>query len=144
MRIGLYSETAREAVIAARTVIAENCFTNDSNGIRRFRTEAPQFMNKHTYDRLCRLGDYFSMSECRDLLFHVQEHRFTLPQLKDALDTLGLDFKGFYLKDSVLDEYRKTYPADQTLTNLDNWQNFEKAHPDTFIEMYRFWCIKTK
>jgi len=36
-----------------------------------------------------RLDDFFSLSECRDLLFHVQEHRFTIPQSGDALDALG-------------------------------------------------------
>jgi hypothetical protein len=35
------------------------------------------------------------MQECRDLLFHVQEHRFSLPQIGATLEELGLDFVGF-------------------------------------------------
>ena len=30
-------------------------------------------------------NDFFSTSECRDLLFHVQEHRMTLPAISDFL-----------------------------------------------------------
>ena len=39
--------------------------------------------------------DFFSLSEVRDLLFHVQEHTFTIPEIKDMLSKLGLIFCGF-------------------------------------------------
>ena len=35
------------------------------------------------------------MSTLRDLLFHVQEHRYTLPQIQICLSELGLKFCGF-------------------------------------------------
>ena len=34
--------------------------------------------------------NFYSLSMLRDLLFHVQEHQFTLPRIKDNLDELGL------------------------------------------------------
>ena len=40
-------------------------------------------------------GDFYTMSTFRDLLFHVQEHRFTIPKIKDCLAQLGLTFCGF-------------------------------------------------
>ena len=46
--------------------------------------------------------DFYSLSGCRDLLFHVQEHRFTLPQLAVLLAGLGLSFLGFELSDTAI------------------------------------------
>ena len=40
-------------------------------------------------------NDFYSTSECRDLLFHVQEHRMTLPQIKAFLVAQELQFLGF-------------------------------------------------
>ena len=40
-------------------------------------------------------NDFYSTSECRDLLFHVQEHRMTLPQIKAFLAAQDLQFLGF-------------------------------------------------
>ena len=34
--------------------------------------------------------DFFSLSMCRDLVFHVKEHRVTLPWIKSTLDDLHL------------------------------------------------------
>jgi hypothetical protein len=80
------------------------------------------------------------MSGCRDLIFHVQEHRFTLPQIGAILADLELQFLGFEFSDlSVLADYRSSFPDDSTLTRLDHWHRFELDHPDTFARMYQFW-----
>ena len=34
---------------------------------------------------ILRFNDFYSMSECRDLVFHTQEHRMTLPGIKGFL-----------------------------------------------------------
>ena len=34
-------------------------------------------------------SDFFSISECRDLLFHVQEHNLSLPQIADFMAQTG-------------------------------------------------------
>ena len=33
----------------------------------------------------------YGMNECRDLLFHVEEHRYRLPQVKDMAAEAGLE-----------------------------------------------------
>ena len=48
--------------------------------------------DKDHHKKVLAVPDFYSVSELRDLLFHVQEHRFTIPQLKEYLDTLGLSF----------------------------------------------------
>ena len=87
--------------------------------------------------------DFFSLSACRDLLFHVQEHRFTLPQIEAALETLKLEFLGFELRDQrVMRKFQKRHPDKRALTMLPLWHRFELDNPKTFRSMYQFWCKK--
>jgi hypothetical protein len=87
--------------------------------------------------------DFYSISTCRDLLFHVQEHRFTLPQIEMALQELGLKFLGFEMQDSqVMRKFKKLYPEESASASLSLWNKFEVENPDTFIGMYQFWAQK--
>ena len=140
MRLGLYSQRARGDVVAARAFIAARGYASDAIDIRRCRQDLIE--NFGRFERLTSRRDFFVTSECRDLLFHVQEHRFTLPQIKDLLGTFGLHFMGFLLEPSVIQEYRVRFPGDNAKTNLDHWNDFENVFPDTFAGMYRFWVQK--
>jgi hypothetical protein len=86
--------------------------------------------------------DFYSTSECRDMLFHVQEQRLTLDQIEAFIAELGLHFLGFELDPRVLHQYRARFIDDPSGTNLRNWAHFEADHPDTFAGMYRFWIQK--
>ena len=81
------------------------------------------------------------MSGCRDLLFHVQETCFDLPQIAEMIAQLGLDFLGFELPDSgaTAAAYRARFPADAAMTTLANWHLLEHERPDSFARMYQFW-----
>ena len=57
--------------------------------------------NKPHHKKISNSGDFYSLSTLRDLIFHVQEHRFTLPQIKICLDELGLKFCGFENKFAI-------------------------------------------
>jgi hypothetical protein len=83
--------------------------------------------------------DFFTLSNCRDLLFHVQEHTVTLADIAAFLAGHGLVLLGFDLDETVLAQYRACFAADPGATNLDNWAAFEAAHPTTFNGMYQFW-----
>ena len=88
-------------------------------------------------------GDFYSVSTLRDLLFHVQEHRFTIPQLKNCLDELGLKFCGF--ETTILKDFLVTNPDPDSPYDLDKWQVYEETNPRTFGSTYQFWClIETK
>jgi hypothetical protein len=78
------------------------------------------------------------------LLFHVQEHRFTIPKIKNALADAGLDFIGFRVDASVASAYATRFPDDKTRTNLDHWHRFETEFPDIFAAMYDFWVQKPR
>jgi len=138
MRIGLYSEAGRRAVVRARALIAARELTPDAQGIRAARAEVRK---DPELEHLARNEDFFSMSGCRDLLFHVQEHRFTLPQIESMISRLGLRFLGFEFADSgaALQRYRSLSPEDLDFTDLKKWDRLENAFPDTFSRMYQFW-----
>ena len=92
---------------------------------------------------LCNSKDFFGLSNCRDLLFHVQEHRFTLLQIEKALKALKLKFLAFEMKDqTALKKFMKSHPSRSAPTSLSLWHKFELKNPDTFLGMYQFWCKK--
>jgi len=92
---------------------------------------------------ICAFNDFFNLSNCRDLLFHVQEHRFTLPQIAEVLESMKLKFIGFEMRDqSALRNFKAAFPQQRALTSLSQWHKFEQNNPDTFSGMYQFWCHK--
>jgi len=145
MKIGLYSETARQDIISGRSLIAEKGYATSPEDIRRCRQDiiamAEDGIRKMV--EISNMKDFFSLSECRDLLFHVQEHGFTLLRIEAALETLKLKFLGFEMRDqSVLRKFGKSHPGRSALTSLSLWHKFELKNPDTFRGMYQFWCRK--
>jgi len=142
MRVGLYSGTARRYISTAREVIAKRGLADDAQAIRSFRAEAQSMLPRAVYDNLRIYWDYYTMSDCRDLLFHVQEHHFDLPQVQGALRDMGLKFERFYVPHAVTAEYFRAFPTDPAATSLENWARFEGENPNLFSAMYRFWCSK--
>ncbi len=140
MKVALYSEAGRGAVAAARSLIAERGFAPDAAGIQACRREILALPDDHPAKAVARSLDFYTLSGCRDLLFHVQEHRFTLPQIAAMLDALGLEFLGFELDAPGLAvRYRAEFPGDPALQSLEQWAAFEERHPATFAHMYQFW-----
>ena len=143
MKIALYSEQARAAVKAARELIAARGFAADAAGIRAARQAILALAPEAPAHGVSASLDFYSLSGCRDLIFHAQEHRFTPGKIAAAIDALGLQFLGFEFDDpAALLAYRKAYPGDPFVNSLTNWSEFETAHPDTFAAMYQFWVRK--
>jgi hypothetical protein len=86
--------------------------------------------------------DFYSLSNCRDLIFHVCEHCFTIPQLQTIMQQFNLDFIGLQVNSSTRQLYHKMFPNDLKMNKLEQWHQLEEAHPLTFISMYNFWCRK--
>jgi hypothetical protein len=92
---------------------------------------------------LTRFTDFFTTSECRDLLFHVQENRVTIPAIKDFLAANGLRFLGFEFDTPTQQEYRALFSGSGwSPTDLDRWHALETARPQLFSSMYHFWVQK--
>jgi 2-polyprenyl-3-methyl-5-hydroxy-6-metoxy-1,4-benzoquinol methylase len=137
MFIGLYSALARRAVTAARAYIAERDFRANADDIRACRQEMIR------RGQVPPMGDFASMSGCRDLLFHVMEHQFTIPRIKAFLDANNLAFLGFgQVQPSVLRDFTARYPGADHIANLASWHAFEQTQPLAFANMSFLWVQK--
>jgi len=143
-KVGLYSETARKAYVEGQSFAKENGFPSTLEGIRTFRERMMALPSNNGMRKLVTgSSDFYTASLVRDLIFHVQEHRMSLPQIKDMMDRLSLECVSFVISDIItIKRYDKAYPDDPDRKNMMNWHEFEKKHPLTFIGMYQFWCRK--
>ena len=143
MRIGLYSTHARTHIRQARSYLDAQGFTPDPNGLRAARRALMALDQGAPERKVLEELDFYSLSGCRDLLFNVQETSFDLPAIADALAQLGLRFLGFEFPTPDTEAaYAAFAPGDTSMTDLASWDRFEQAHPDTFRQMYQFWCQK--
>jgi 2-polyprenyl-3-methyl-5-hydroxy-6-metoxy-1,4-benzoquinol methylase len=143
IRLGLYSRLARRYLVAARERFRALGREVSDDDVRRFRRELLRTGQPTELRRLESVLDFYSLSECRDLLFHVHEQRFTTGDLSDLVRQASLEFVGFEIGDeNVRSAYLAEYPDDSALRNLAQWGRFEERHPDTFLGMYQFWCRK--
>jgi tetratricopeptide (TPR) repeat protein/SAM-dependent methyltransferase len=142
MNVALYSELARSDYVAAQRLIVERGYGSSSDEIRRFRSDLIASDESSMRNAVLSCPDFYSTSECRDLLFHVQEHRMTVPQLKKIFEAHDLRFIGFTVQPHIKFAYMRRFPDDVALNDLDNWHVFEQEHPRTFAGMYSFWVQK--
>lgn len=141
MKIALYSEIAREDIVKARELIKEKGFKASADGIRECREYIKNHIEDLAIHDILYLRDFYSLSECRDLIFHVQEHRFTIPMIKDHLDKLKLKLEKFTIQNqTILNQYLETYLDDQNICNLTSLEAFEEENRRAFIGMYQFYC----
>ena len=140
MRIGLYSELARQYIVKMQEEIGQSGIGSSDNAIKLFRTDVINSDKTH-HERILTFEDFYSLSTYRDLLFHVQEHLFTIPQIKDCLSELGLKFCGFEGDKTVLDFKLMNTGTDDPY-DLDKWNSYEQVNPHAFAGMYQFWCQK--
>jgi tetratricopeptide (TPR) repeat protein/SAM-dependent methyltransferase len=138
MQVGLYSELARRNIVAARALIAERGHRADIDGIRRCREEIMAADDGSLVKSVTAWTDFYSTNECRDLLFHVREHRITLPAVKAFLAANDLQFAGFSLDAPILHRFAARFPEPDAVTDLDRWHAFEVEAPHTFAAMYQF------
>lgn len=142
MRIGLYSMRARERWKTLMEPLDGHMEATAAAELLRARRGAllsdppsgPESV-------VLRIADFYSLSGCRDLLFHASEMRFTLPRIAEALESLELDFLGFdALSAGTMRAFRARYPGPGADGDLAAWDAFEADNPDSFIAMYQFWC----
>lgn len=139
MRLAIYSESARRSVVAARALIAERGLAATPEGIRACRSELFALPADAPARQVARFTDFYSISECRDLLFHPCEHRYRLPQVRDLIEGAGLALLGFELKPAQRAAFARQYPDPASLADLGAWEVFEQRQPDAFADMYTFW-----
>ncbi len=140
MLIGLYSENARKHIVDIKNEIDKLKLQPIYKNIIKFRKDLIK-NNNDQWNNIKSSPDFYTVSGVRDLLFHVQEHRFTISIIKEYLKRLGLVFLGFEDK-LVIENFKKIYNKKNDIYDLDKWQDYENSHPRIFAGMYQFWCKK--
>ena len=140
MKIGLYSDLARKNHVKIRNEIKKLGIGSNDLEMKSFRDFIIKSDKDH-HERIRKRFDFYNLSTFRDLLFHVQEHRFTIPKIKDGLNELGLKFCGFE-SDRIVSQFKRNSNHKDDLYNLDKWHVYEKSNPQIFEGMYQFWCQK--
>jgi tetratricopeptide (TPR) repeat protein/SAM-dependent methyltransferase len=142
MNVGLYSERGRADIVHAHGFIAQRGLAATAGGIRRCRQEMMSRPDDALLAKVWHRTDFFSLSGCRDLLFHAMEHRLTLPEIAAFLESDELKFLGFDAEASLQRRYSARFPADVARTDLSSWHQFEMENPGSFVGMYQFWIQK--
>ena len=142
MELGFYSGAARRNIVRIWDFIARHGYGSAASDIRQFRQDLMGSDNSADFGTAIKSADFYSISTCRDLLFHVQEHRMTLADIDAFLRKNNLAFLGFEIDIEVLQAYKLRFPDDCAASSLGKWQIFENENPDTFGSMYHFWVQK--
>jgi SAM-dependent methyltransferase len=138
MGIMVYSKIARLQVQSMRAAVAdllELPMTDDLLRLARARI-ASRFPDRFS-------PDFFTLSGIRDLLLHSHEDPFDIARIARGIADLDLEFLGFRIPQPRLEaRYRANNPGDPHLTDFDGWVAVERAYPNAFAGMYKFWCRK--
>lgn len=141
LRLGLYSEAARRAqsIVEARDFIAAGGYQPTPDGIRSLRqTIITRRSEPRWRALLATSADFYSMSGCRNLLFNVVEHRFTIPQIAKLLKARNLALLDFQIDPAFAEQFRRQFSSLEAATDLDQLHAFEQANPAAFQRMYVF------
>jgi tetratricopeptide (TPR) repeat protein/SAM-dependent methyltransferase len=141
LSIGLYSQIARRAVVEARAHIARQAYPTTLKGIQLLRRDLMLNKPPELTAVTSPASDFWTTSECRDLLFHVNEHHFTLPQIGAMLQAHGLEFLGIeFGNESDRTRYLSGQRSSMAVRDLGALHLFEIEHPEVFGDTYRIWA----
>jgi len=142
MHVSFYSELARREIVRLRREYEHRITAISNDEIRAYRYRLMHDSPETIDDALPSRSDFFDLSRCKDLLFHPVEHRFTIPQLAQAMNALGLEFRGFEIPKPIGNQYWTPFPGTEHRRNLDRWWELERRNPDVFQNLYEIWCRK--
>lgn len=144
IQLGLYSVIARRPFQILRehykTYIGDDG-TVDKKRVVALRNDLLRNRNPDLY-WADHAFDFYCFSGFRDLLFHAQEHQFTIPMIVDLLSECNLKFLGFHLPGNVIRHKLSLFPGESSSTDLLTWANYEEMYPSTFLRMYNFHCCR--
>ena len=138
MRLGFYSELARQDIVQVRSMISQSGIESSAQGIRNYRHHLLELNESQELQYAWKGIDFYSMSACRDLIFHVQEYRMRLDEIAQFLDAHQLKFLGFDIERGIIESYKLRFPDDPSTSNLKCWHIYEQENPHTFTAMYQF------
>lgn len=140
IKLGLYSEIARAQLMSSRRKASHLGAEPSDSQIREYRRSLLDAGGSEL-EALCEWSDFFNLSEWRDLIFHVQEHQFSLSQIDRLLNDANISFCGFE-NPSLIRKFRTFHGDSSSTYDLGAWQAVEAQDRSLFTGMYQFWCQK--
>ena len=142
MMVSLYTELSRQHIVKMRQEVQQENIKADHDGMRYFRRKIIESEKEH-HRRILSSPDFFSLGPLRDLIFNIQEHRFTMLQIKKCLASLSLEFCGFEANE-IVNRFKTTNLGSGDPYDLVKWHSFEIENPYTFARTDGFWCQKIR
>lgn len=136
IKLYLYSKAARLGTLEAVKLREARGLPPTVDAIRAFRQEILALPDDHPAKGVTQGRDFFSISGTRDLLFHVQEHHFTIPMVAELIEKSGLRLREFGKSKKPESRFKEMGFTDPT--DLSAWQKVEERYPGTFSNMYKF------
>ena len=139
VRLALYSESGRVAVVQCIELRKQRNLPATRDGICELRREIYELPANSPIKSLLAWRDFYFVSDFRDLVFHVQEHRYTLPKIAALLEAGGLKFSRMVAPEQAIVSFSKEQLGDAN--DLAAWTKFEINHPGAFGSMYQFEAV---
>ena len=146
MQIGVYSKRSRDAIVRLRESFPVDGKTVTLKEVRDRRSALVQdtlAQPKEEWASFYFSPDFFSLSTCRDLLYHVQEKHYTPIDVEDWLTECGLECEAVYHRNrQVLDLFRKRFPEviNSEVVDLSSWDLLDQEDPRLFSRLFTFLC----
>ena len=136
MKIAVYSELARKDISVERNKISELHIEPTPDNIRLYRQAL--FNQKPLSPVASMFMDFYSLSECRDLLFHQHEQCFTWEKIGQCCDDLNVEFLGLVDHSGLRLELERQFPDDPHTNSIEKLAKFEAENTYAFRSMYQF------
>lgn len=135
LHLSVYAASGRVAITAAIALRERLGLPPTLAGIRKIR-EAICALPDADAAMIAGYRDFYFASECRDLLFHVQERTYTLNQLDDLFGRTRLKVVRLALPQNGVALYRAAGQRGEPDTDLAGWAEVEKHQTNLFGPMY--------
>lgn len=126
--LALYSKVGCAPQLAGIALRRDLGLPPTGEGIQELRRIIYALPSDHPAKTVLKNPDFFTISGCRDLLFHVQEHNYTIPDIFELIGASGLRLHSFILPDQIKD----MVPTRENLIKL------EQTYPGFAGSMFRF------
>ena len=141
IELGLYSELGRRNILKFRKDYMQNKEDYSIENLK-FNRKIIKDSDNSDIKTIIKYNDFYTLSEFRDMIFHVQEHNFNISRIIELLEHVGLTFCGFSNLSKHILKKANINSDGLNKFSLSDWENIERDYPDIFSGMYQFWCQK--
>ena len=141
IKISLYSARSRESVNQIRETYDIEKSARNEHRVKVIRHAIMKSNAIENQSSITLSDDFYSLSGTIDLLFHEYEKHFTPLTIKNLCNEFQLNWLGFSnLSHKVKSDFMSFHGKKSDLLNLKQWDEFEEAYPNTFSNMFQFYC----